>query len=111
MNVRLQILVFSLSVVMAASCEAAKPSTADFQPPAHAEPPDTPLIGTLTMTAGQLQITEYVRASFFDPVSNSLPPFSFNYVSDGTDLIPQLRGLIPSEHPQFDFLLGPGRIW
>jgi hypothetical protein len=111
MIARLQILVFSLSVVIASACEAGKPRPADFQPPDAAEPPTTPLRGTLTMTPVQLQIEELNRASFFDPVTDDLPAFSFDYVSDGTDLLPLRRGLIPREHRQFDILLGPGRIW
>lgn len=108
---RLRILVFSLFVMTATACDVIKLRTVDFQPPDHAVPPDTPFIGTLTMTPTQLQFEEYVRASFLEPVTESLPAFSFNYVSDGTDLIPLRRGLIPGEHPQFDFLLGPGQIW
>jgi len=111
MNVRVQILVFSLSVITTAAFGAEKPVAADFQPPDHAAPPETPLIGTLTVTPYQLQIEEYVRAEFIPPLSDTLPAFRFDYVSDGTNLIPVRRGLIPSRHSRFDFLLGPGRIW
>ncbi|MCZ6855239.1 MAG: hypothetical protein O7G86_15115 [Gammaproteobacteria bacterium] len=111
MKARLRILVFGLCVTTATACDTVKPPMAGFEPPDDAQPPATPFIGRLTMTPVQLKFEEYVRAAFFDPVSDSLPEFSFNYVSDGTHLIPFRRGLIPSVHPQFDFLLSPGRIW
>ncbi|MCZ6641344.1 MAG: hypothetical protein O7F71_07185 [Gammaproteobacteria bacterium] len=111
MNARLQILVFSLFVISMTACSAEKPVAADFQPPDHAAPPDTALTGTLSVTRKQLQIEEFVRADFIPPLSDSFPDFSFDYVSDGTNLIPARRGLIPVRQSRFDLLLGPGRIW
>jgi len=40
-----------------------------------------------------------------------LPPFSFEFVQDGSDLIPVLRGPQISTHPHWEFILEPGRVW
>lgn len=40
-----------------------------------------------------------------------LPPFSFEFVQDGNQLIPVLRGSQISTHPHWEFILEPGRVW
>jgi hypothetical protein len=41
---------------------------------------------------------------------NFLPPFEFNFVQDGDFLIPLRRGSIPSSHPNWEYILEPGRV-
>lgn len=41
----------------------------------------------------------------------TLPPFDFEFVQDGVDLIPIQRGVIVGEHPAWDWVLEPGRVW
>lgn len=40
-----------------------------------------------------------------------LPPFDFEFVQSGTDLIAVSRGAIPSTHPDWEYILEPGRAW
>jgi len=42
---------------------------------------------------------------------HELPPFDFEFVQDGEYLIPVKRGAIPSQHPYWEFILEPGRVW
>jgi len=41
----------------------------------------------------------------------SLPPFDFAFVQDGAALIPVLRGPQRSDHPDWEWVIGPGAIW
>ena len=40
-----------------------------------------------------------------------MPPFSFEFIQDGRDLIPLQRGVQASEHPYWEFILEPGKVW
>jgi len=40
-----------------------------------------------------------------------LPPFRFDFVQDGSDLIPLSRGTQASDHPYWEFILEPGKVW
>jgi hypothetical protein len=41
----------------------------------------------------------------------TLPPFDFAFLQDGPDLLPVRRGVIVGEHPAWDWVLEPGRVW
>jgi hypothetical protein len=40
-----------------------------------------------------------------------LPPFSFAFVQDGSQLVPARRGPQRSPHPHWEFILEPGSVW
>ena len=40
-----------------------------------------------------------------------LPKFDFEFVQDGSYLIPVTQGLSISGHPYWNYIVGPGRIW
>ena len=40
-----------------------------------------------------------------------LPPFSFEYIQDGNDLVPLKRGPQISTHPHWELILEPGKVW
>lgn len=40
-----------------------------------------------------------------------LPAFAFDYRTEGDRLVPEQRGFIAGEHPFWEYLLTPGRIW
>ncbi|MBA4343564.1 MAG: hypothetical protein C0423_15610 [Methylibium sp.] len=40
-----------------------------------------------------------------------LPPFAFQFVQTGSHLVPLQRGLNASSHPDWEYLLMPGRVW
>ncbi len=48
-----------------------------------------------------------------DPPSERahLPEFDFEFVQSGTHLIPVRRGLILTEHPNWNLIIEPGRVW
>lgn len=41
----------------------------------------------------------------------SLPDFDFEFVQDGDSVIPARRGPIQSEHPNWEYVLEPGKAW
>ncbi|MDO8296581.1 MAG: hypothetical protein Q7T19_09105 [Caulobacter sp.] len=41
----------------------------------------------------------------------TLPPFDFAFVQDGADLVPVLRGVVVGDHPAWDWVVEPGRVW
>ncbi|MFZ3264454.1 MAG: hypothetical protein WA172_10675 [Terriglobales bacterium] len=40
-----------------------------------------------------------------------LPAFSFEFVQNGSHLIPVIQGLIVTGNPSWNYIIGPGRIW
>jgi hypothetical protein len=40
-----------------------------------------------------------------------LPPFNFEFIQHGNDLIPLSRGPQTSAHPYWEFILEPGKVW
>ena len=69
----------------------------------------------LTLTPGEGRMT--VVTDRFNTVQNpgltlaDLPPFSFEFVQDGNDLVPLIRGLQVSTHPYWEYILEPGKVW
>ena len=54
---------------------------------------------------------EYGVTDEADSPHRHLPEFSFELVQVGQSLVPVRRGAIPGEHPYWEFILGPGRVW
>ena len=54
---------------------------------------------------------EYGVTGAADSPHRHLPEFSFELVQVGQSLVPVRRGAIPGEHPYWEFILGPGRVW
>tara|TARA_B100001939_G_scaffold347068_1_gene367571 strand:- start:5524 stop:7398 length:1875 start_codon:yes stop_codon:yes gene_type:complete len=52
---------------------------------------------------------DYVRSGVGAP--DSLPPFDFEFVQAGRDLIPLRRGPVAGSHPDWEYILEPGRVW
>ena len=46
-----------------------------------------------------------------DPENTFLPEFDFEFVQDNDYLIPVQRGLIIADHPTWNIILEPGRVW
>ncbi|HSR48495.1 MAG TPA: hypothetical protein VLL77_10995 [Anaerolineales bacterium] len=86
---------------------------AAFLPVMGAEAPAHTFEGRLELigeeTVGELRV---VRGDpDVEPTVSHLPDFDFEYVQDGDDLIPVRRGMIITEHPNWNYLLEPGRAW
>lgn len=90
---------------------------AEFTPPAGALPPRHAFEGRLVLereaTLGAMHALrdDYATAQRAPQILQHLPPFDFAFVTHGDVLIPAQRGLIGNRHPQWEYVLEPGRIW
>ena len=46
-----------------------------------------------------------------DTTRKHLPPFAFQFIQTGTHIFPLERGAIASTHPEWEYVLAPGRVW
>ena len=83
--------------------------------PAEAAQPDLIFEGVLTLlgeaTVGDYAIIQDDYGYANDPQRFHLPEFEFAFVQHGSHLIPAQRGRMVTEHPYWDYLLSPGRVW
>ncbi|SEL72316.1 CubicO group peptidase, beta-lactamase class C family [Colwellia chukchiensis] len=68
---------------------------------------------TLTTIANQSNIVEVGQNNNLPnyPQASYLPKFDFEFIQHGSHLIPVTRGLISTGHPNWEYILEPGRIW
>jgi len=85
--------------------------------PQNAANPNNNFKGVLTLS-GESQSGNFneLKDSYFytngsDSPRKHLPAFSFEFAQHGTHLIPQQRGSVPSSHPNWEYILEPGRVW
>jgi hypothetical protein len=98
--------------------EHAQPlDTSEFAEPAEARPVKSEFTGILTLVGpaehGQLEVLldpHDLAGAFADSIGH-LPAFEFGFVQRGADLIPVRRGVIRTEHPYWEYILQPGRVW
>ncbi len=89
----------------------------EFTPPAAAGAPLHRFEGRLTLSrearigAMQVLTDDYGTSKTAPEVLRHLPAFDFEFVSSGNALIPVRRGSIESRHPQWEYVLEPGRLW
>jgi len=100
---------------LTAGFESASPiDEAALTIPADAAPPTHVFEGRLELhgedTAGDMSV---LRGDLDqEPEVGHLPEFDFEFVqADGGDLIPAQRGLIIADHPYWNYILEPGRVW
>lgn len=46
-----------------------------------------------------------------DTTRKHLPEFNFEFIQTGSHFVPVQRGSIPSTHPEWEYVLTPGRVW
>jgi len=85
--------------------EGALTAPADAAPPAHVFEGRLELLGE--KEGGQIQV---LRGEL-GPEYAYLPEFGFEFVQGNGTLIPVRRGLIIADHPGWNLLLEPGRVW
>lgn len=91
------------------------PSSA-FTPPRDALAPARPFEGELVLSGGGPTGLR-VHRDDFDLADNAsfrvgeFPPVTLTLVSDGTHLVPRRRGPLSVEHPYWEFIPEPGRVW
>lgn len=70
---------------------------------------------TLSNPAGSGGFAEVVDTYGYTGAANTtrkhLPPFSFQFIQTGSHIFPLQRGSIASTHPEWEFVLAPGRVW
>jgi hypothetical protein len=87
---------------------------AAFAMPGHATKPHHVFQGTLTFiepgSSGSFaEIGTNSATSYSDP--GHLPAFSYPFIQSGTHLFPLMRGIIHTTHPDWHYILEPGRVW
>lgn len=50
-------------------------------------------------------------SSDLDPEAQHIAEFDYEFVQSGSHLIPTERGLVITDHPSWNYILGPGRVW
>jgi hypothetical protein len=84
-----------------------------FAMPATAAAPEHIFEGRLELlneeSGGQIEILSGELGQ--EPAAAHLPQFDFEFVQSGSDLIPVQRGLIISEHPNWNYIFEPGHVW
>jgi hypothetical protein len=89
----------------------------EYAPPENAKSDTHNFSGILTLInsneAGSLE----VLWDYFDRMRDHknhvghLPHFEFEFVQHDTDLIPLRRGVLRSNHPYWEYIIQPGRVW
>jgi hypothetical protein len=70
--------------------------------------------GTLTLAdvetgSAFFEVNTHLQKSYKNPAH--LPKFSFQFIQVGTHIFPLRRGLIVTDHPDYEYILEPGRVW
>lgn len=92
-------------------------ATSEFAPSNEAAAPRATFPGRLTLSRDRsgsgLRVIrdDYGTARTSAGTLKSLPSFDFDFVVDGESLVPVKRGPVASAHPQWEFILEPGRLW
>ena len=90
---------------------------AEFTPAESEELPSNAFSGALTLldpaSAGDFDLVadDFQRIAAFGDAIRHLPDFSFDIVQRGSDLVPLRQGLQRRDHPYWEIMLLPGRVW
>lgn len=88
-----------------------------FALPANAAMPDHVFEGSLELlneatSGGFSEIKDTYRyTGAGDDPRKHLPEFNFEFVQNGSHLIPVTQGLVYTGHPYWNYIVGPGRVW
>ena len=88
-----------------------------FALPANAAPPTQLFEGKLTLLETSATGSARVLRNTFDYGAGSgspwthLPPFSFEFVQNGSHLVAVRQGLVMTGSPAWNYIVGPGRVW
>ena len=87
-----------------------------FAPPPGAQAPAQQFEGTLHVAGKPSTRTVYLESGYLAPkqiaAARTFPAdFDYDFVQDGDVLLPVRRGYIVTNHPHWDFVLEPGRVW
>ncbi|HVW67876.1 MAG TPA: hypothetical protein VHB68_02825 [Steroidobacteraceae bacterium] len=108
----------SYSSLMGSAQPGALSNESNFGLPATAAAPTDAFEGTLTLTPTQAgyfsvyydQLNQTNNGRNIAPFA-TLPAFSFQFVQNGSYLIPVTQGLIITGSATWNYIIGPGRAW
>ena len=89
----------------------------EFTPLSDARSASNNLSGRLTLATDsqsndfRMIVDELSFADLGRPGLQELPPFNFEFVQDGDNLVPMRQGPIGNEHSWWEFVLLPGKVW
>ena len=84
-----------------------------FAMPTDAAPPEHIFEGRLELLGEESSgLIEIISGELdHDSVAVNLPEFDFEFVQNGSDLIPVRRGLVITQHPNWNYIIEPGQVW
>ena len=92
-------------------------SDGGFAMPANAAAPTDTFEGSLELanpaSNGSVTVITDTYGAFYgsDSPWEHLAPFSFEFVQDGSYLIPAQQGLVYTGNKAWNYIVGPGRVW
>jgi hypothetical protein len=84
-----------------------------FALPVAAARPEHTFEGRLELHGEEAEgdFTKVTGGAKLPPGSSHLPEFDYAFVQCASHLVPVRRGLITTDHPTWDLILEPGRVW
>lgn len=85
--------------------------------PANAAAPTNTFEGRLVLTneatrGGFNEVKDSFRyTGSGDTTRKHLPEFDYHFVQTGSHLVPVERGMLANSHPEWEYILEPGRVW
>ncbi|WP_411819890.1 hypothetical protein ABFZ85_14640 [Hyphococcus formosus] len=90
-------------------------STAAFAPPKSFGPPTDRLQGILRITGGPADHFRLLKDEFGyvaeSKTIRAIPSVAISFVQHGNEFIPTIRGPQLSNHPDWEWIIEPGKIW
>jgi len=105
------------STLTAGTAPGSRIDLSGYALPANAAEPTQFFQGRLTLSntatsGGFAEIVDtYGYTNATDSPRKHLPPFDFEFIQTGSHIFPLQRGSIASTHPNWEFVLSPGRVW
>nr|WP_010133426.1 hypothetical protein [Microbulbifer agarilyticus] len=107
----------SYATLTAGSDPGSRVDLSAYAVPQDAAHPEHAFAGTLTLsgeaTGGSFSevVDTYNYTGFADNTRKHLPEFAFQFIQTGSHIFPLERGSIASSHPDWEYVLTPGRVW
>lgn len=107
----------SYSTLMNGSDPGSRINLSGYALPTAAAHPQHAFAGTLALDgeASGGGFAEHVDTYNYTDAADSprkhLPPFEFQFVQTGSHIFPLERGSVASSHPNWEYVLTPGRVW
>ena len=79
--------------------------------PLHVFEGNLELQGEATSGAYLERVDDFFYTGNADDPRKHLPEFAFDFVQTGSHLVPARRGIVESDHPYWEYVVEPGRVW